>query len=300
MFLYQITNKINNKQYIGITNDYKKRWSNHKCNTTMVIGKAIQKYGVENFIFEVLKSNLSLEQASELEIKFIQEKNTLAPNGYNIAKGGMNNIPVELISHSGAENGRALLTNEEAQYIKDHRDIPEYVLYEEFADKLSYGAFKDIYLDKTYKNITTTTEIYPFNLEFSNQFTSNNALTYNEVLQLRDMYEKGVDWEEAFKPYSDRFKDKWSFWNIYYGNKYKLVRPEVFTSENKKKHSQIKNNKKTGSKNGRAVLSEEDVLKIRRLHDDGIKNSEIYKMYPQVSSTSIRNVINRKTWINIK
>ena len=29
MYLYRITNKINNKKYIGITNDYKKRWSNH-------------------------------------------------------------------------------------------------------------------------------------------------------------------------------------------------------------------------------------------------------------------------------
>lgn len=299
MFLYQITNNINKKQYIGITNDYKKRWSNHKCNKTMVIGKAIQKYGVENFTFEVLKSNLSLEQASELEIKLIKEKNTLIPNGYNVAKGGMNNIPVELTAHYGEENGKALLTKEEAQYIKDNRNIPEYVLYEEFADKISYNTFKDVYLDKTYKNIKTTTEIYPFNLEFSNQFTSNNKLTYNEVLQLRSAYEKGVDWEEAFKPYKDRFKDKWSFWNIYYGNKYKLVRPEVFTEENKKRHTQIKNNKKAGSNNGRAVLTEQDVLKIRELHKNGVKNSEIYKRYPQVSSASIRNIINRKTWINI-
>ena len=45
MYVYQITNLINNKLYIGITNNYKKRWQNHKCNKKMVIGKAIQKYG---------------------------------------------------------------------------------------------------------------------------------------------------------------------------------------------------------------------------------------------------------------
>lgn len=300
MFLYQITNNINNKKYIGITNDYKKRWSNHKSNKTTVIGKAIQKYGKENFTFEVLKSNLSLEQASELEEQYIKNKNTLVPNGYNVAKGGMNIIPAELVSHYGESNGKSILTDEEAQYIKDNRNIPEYVLYEEFVDKISYSAFKDIYLDKTYKNIKTKTEIYPFNLEFSNQFTSNNILTYNEVLELRNLYEKGVDWEIAFEPYKNRFKDKWSFWNIYYGNKYKLVRPEVFTEENKKIHSQIKNNKKAGANNGRAVLTEKDVLQIRKLHNNGLKNTEIYKMYPQVSSTSIRNIINRKTWTNIE
>ena len=28
MYVYKITNNINNKIYIGITNNYKKRWSN--------------------------------------------------------------------------------------------------------------------------------------------------------------------------------------------------------------------------------------------------------------------------------
>jgi predicted GIY-YIG superfamily endonuclease len=30
MYVYLITNLINNKKYIGITNNYKKRWSNEK------------------------------------------------------------------------------------------------------------------------------------------------------------------------------------------------------------------------------------------------------------------------------
>lgn len=30
MYVYKITNKLNNKIYIGITNDYKKRWANEK------------------------------------------------------------------------------------------------------------------------------------------------------------------------------------------------------------------------------------------------------------------------------
>ena len=63
MYVYKITNQINQKQYIGITNNYKKRWSNEKNNPKdpkrqQVITNAIAKYGKENFSFEVLYSQI--------------------------------------------------------------------------------------------------------------------------------------------------------------------------------------------------------------------------------------------------
>lgn len=69
--------------------------------------------------------------------------------------------------------------------------------------------------------------------------------------------------------------------------------PEVFSEENRAKHRSLKN---TGSNNGRSKLSVDDVKKIRQLHDNGISNKEIYNLYPQVSPTSIRDIINFKTW----
>ncbi len=293
MYVYKITNTINNKQYIGITNDYKRRWSNHRCGNSKnsLVAKAIKKYGIEAFTFELLFSNLSLEDASKKEIELIKEYDTLAPKGYNIAKGGFNG-PTN-IHRYGANNSNACLTDDEAQYIKDHRNIPEYVLYEDFSEKISYSAFKDIYLDKTYKNIVPHSEIYPFNLEFSNQFTSNNKLSYNEVVQLREQYRQGVYWEDAFQPYRELFYDKWSFWNIYVGNVYKLVMPEVFTDELKKYHAKLG---KSGERNGRAKVTYNDVKVIRELHNNGMTNNEIYKLYPQITPTSIRNIINYITW----
>ena len=156
MYLYKITNLINGKGYIGITNDYKKRWANHKCNNnpTMAIAKAIKKYGVENFKFVVLLSNIPLEEIDDKEIEYIKKYHThVSENGYNISKGGRYNI--ENSARLGTDNGMALLTSEEVQYIKDHRDIPEYVLYDSFAEKISYQTFRDIYLDKTYKKYKT-------------------------------------------------------------------------------------------------------------------------------------------------
>lgn len=294
MFVYKITNLINKKIYIGITNDYKKRWSNHKCCKTSLVGKAIQKYGKDNFRFEILFEKLSIEEASKKEIELIKTYNCLAPNGYNISKDGYN------ISNSkqiGTKNGKSLLNYDEVKYIKDNRNKPMYELYELYNEKISYDTFKKIYHNQTYTDILPTVDEYPYNLEYSNQFTSNNKLDYSDVIYLREQYENGVYWRDAFKKYQSLFKDEWSFWNIYNGNKYKLVKPEIFTLENKKKHSQL--NSHQGENNGRAKLTKEDVIQIRKLNQENVSNSEIYKLYPQVSPTSIRNVINYKTWVNI-
>lgn len=292
MYIYQITNLINNKIYIGQTNDIAKRWSNHRCcnSPNMVIARAIKKYGVENFKFEVLFSGLTPEEADKKEVEIIKEKNSRVPNGYNVAIGGHHNNG---ISRYGSDNNNAHLSQEEAQYILDHRDIPMYVLYDDYSEKLSYESFKKIYHHITYKNLQTSCEEYPYNSEFSNQFTSGNTLDYGEVIQLRTRYANGEYWLDVYKDFKDKFQNQWCFWNVYYGNSYKLVMPEVFTEENRKKHSSLG---KRGIKNGRAKLSEQDVLKIRKLHNDGIPNSDIYKKFPQVSKTNIRDIINNKTW----
>lgn len=107
------------------------------------------------------------------------------------------------------------------------------------------------------------------------------------------MYNKGIYWLDAYKDYENIYPNKWIFWNIYNGRSYKLVMPEVFNEENKKKHSSLG---KKGERNGRAKLTEEDVLKIRDMHKNGISNSEIYKLYPHLTPTSIRDVINNITW----
>lgn len=292
MYLYEIKNLINNKKYIGITIDYKRRFRQH-CSkyADSVISKAIKKYGKENFSFTVLKDDLSVEEACNLEIEFIKEQNTLVPNGYNVSKGGTANI--------GTSNGRAKLTKKEVQYIKDHRNIPMYVLYEDFNEKITYSTFKKVYNDETYKDIVPHVEQYKYNLEFTNQFTSNNKLTYGEIVDLREKYKNNIPWKEVYikDGYNKIYKNELDFWNIYVGNRYKLVMPEVFTKERKHFQSSISH---SGEQNGRAKLTKEDVLNIRALREKYKKtNSEIYKMYPQVSPVSIRYILNYKTWKNI-
>ena len=291
MYIYQITNLINGKIYIGQTNNVQKRWANHRCSSdpNMVIARALRKYGVDNFKFEVLLRGLTPDEANQKEIEFIKEKNSLVPYGYNVATGGKR---IDGVSRLGADNSNAHLTEEEAQYILDNRDKPMYVLYDLFCDKISYESFKKIYHHQTYTNLTTTVNEYPYNFEFGNQFT-NNPLEYDEIVSLRERYANGEYWRDVYKDYKWAYKNEWSFYNVYTGRSYKFIMPEVFTEENKKKHH---GKTKQGAKNPKAKLTEEQVIKIRQLHKDGVSNSELYKAFPQVSSTSIRDIINGKTW----
>lgn len=85
-----ITNKINNKKYIGQSIDIKRRKHYHfttHCN--MVISHSIFKYGKENFDFEILKE-CDETQLDELEIKYITEYETHVSlrKGYNVDLGG--------------------------------------------------------------------------------------------------------------------------------------------------------------------------------------------------------------------
>lgn len=85
IFIYIITNLINNKQYVGFhaTNNLDDGYmgSGKYCN------RAIKKYGLHNFKKEILEY-CTKDNWIEKEIFWIKEKNTFYPNGYNLTKGG--------------------------------------------------------------------------------------------------------------------------------------------------------------------------------------------------------------------
>lgn len=90
--LYQITNKLNGKHYIGKTcQGFKRRWSRHRWeavrNSKCRIHKAINKYGLENFEAKAILIGPSLEWINEMEIRAIKLYDSFN-NGYNDTKGG--------------------------------------------------------------------------------------------------------------------------------------------------------------------------------------------------------------------
>ena len=91
--VYIHKNKLNGKVYIGQTSQKpEKRWDNGKgYETSPKFFNAILKYGWNNFEHTILYTNLSLEEANQIEQDLIQKyKSNQDEFGYNITSGGKN------------------------------------------------------------------------------------------------------------------------------------------------------------------------------------------------------------------
>ncbi len=112
MYIYKITNKINNKVYIGQTiKDINLRWQRHCSDalsgrTNTKFAKAIRKYNKENFIIEQIDDASNKEELNRKEIYWIKYYNSII-EGYNSVDGG------------GDSNTYKYKTEEEMEIIKE-------------------------------------------------------------------------------------------------------------------------------------------------------------------------------------
>lgn len=97
-YIYKITNKINNKIYIGMTSNIENRWKTHLHNSKLYkegkkfhrshLYEAMKKYGTENFVIELIEE-CPREIAGKREEYWIKTLNSQNNEiGYNICKGG--------------------------------------------------------------------------------------------------------------------------------------------------------------------------------------------------------------------
>ena len=103
MYIYIITNKLNGKQYVGqqshrkcrpdewvakaggrVYDHFRKHTKNNKA-----LHRAINKYGKDNFTYEILDyQGASMDALNAIEKWKIAQLGTLSPNGYNLKSGG--------------------------------------------------------------------------------------------------------------------------------------------------------------------------------------------------------------------
>lgn len=86
-FVYITTNLLNGKQYIGdhSTNNLEDGY----LGSGKLLKESFKKYNKDNFKCDILEFFDTKEEAFEAQEKYINEYNTLVPNGYNVSpKGG--------------------------------------------------------------------------------------------------------------------------------------------------------------------------------------------------------------------
>lgn len=93
--IYCFTNSVNGKQYIGQAINIFDRIHQHKYRYQNIndtgykssFHSALRKYGWDSFVWKIVEE-CSPEELDEKESFWIDEYQTIAPNGYNILRGG--------------------------------------------------------------------------------------------------------------------------------------------------------------------------------------------------------------------
>lgn len=120
--IYKRTNLINNKVYIGQTKNAPKiRWAAEN-NGDQAIGKAIQKYGINNFQNEIIDRAESQEEANSKEVYWIKYYNSIDQNeGYNKKLGGANVTP------SRSRLSKPIVLIEECKIFRSPQQLANYL-----------------------------------------------------------------------------------------------------------------------------------------------------------------------------
>ena len=173
--VYIIKNTINDKVYIGQAKNSRRRFLEHcqlkdKKRNISVIDQAIEKYGKENFYFEILESQIP--NYNEKEKYYIKLYNSISPNGYNIQRGG-EEPPVR----SGFDNNNCKFTPEDIKEI--HYLLTTFIPLKDIADKFGVciNTISRINKGETYINLNIDYPIRksPISGEYENMITFEQA-----------------------------------------------------------------------------------------------------------------------------
>ena len=234
--IYKITNKINNKSYIGKTNNLSRRWQDHKYKAfdekdkeyDKVLYKAFRKYGVDNFDFCIIEELPDYSISGEREQYWIKKYDTYY-NGYNETPGGDGGSSK---GHClGETNGRAKLTEQDVIKIRTmyKQGISKSKCYSYFKDKITMSGFARVWLGETWQNIMP--EVYTeenkkrnAKLGYSQGAKENRKYPKEIIIEIRNRKKAG----EKRKIVYDDFKQRYNinintFCDIWYNKTYKEV-----------------------------------------------------------------------------
>ena len=194
-YIYKITNKINDKVYIGLTTtSIEQRWKGHineskKCDRHLYA--SMRKYGIENFVIEKIDETDDFKKLGELERYYITLYKSTDDNfGYNNTFGGESN------QLDG--NPRACLCAYDVEKIRQmyaSKNIGTKEAWMLYKDLISYSAFEKVWEGITWKSImpevyTEENKKWHFNDSkcMCGEKNGNALFKDSEVLEIREYY----------------------------------------------------------------------------------------------------------------
>lgn len=125
--IYKITNNLNGKCYIGqTTNSAEYRWYQHcKKSSKSKVSVAMQKYGKDNFTFEIVdETAVDRWDLYNLEMFYIKKYNSIQPTGYNLTSGGDNGHNVwEFMSEEDTKQYKNNISKNLKKYFSNKENI---------------------------------------------------------------------------------------------------------------------------------------------------------------------------------
>lgn len=304
-WVYSIRNLVNDKRYIGITNDLKSRLYHHKYDLlnnrhkNLKLQRAFNKYGFENFEFSMLEELDVLDKnfVAEREIYYINLYDS-CDNGYNQTYGGDcygDRIISEStkIKMSNAMKGNTfgvghIRTDEQREYYSEtwHKSRSEDYLKEH--SRRASENLKKLWRTEEFRNKMAE-------LNLGNKYNLGKSMSDNQKKMLSEM-RKGENNPFYGKRHTEETKNKIrEKSNLYFSNK-----------ENKEKHrnsilSFINEDwyrkKQSELSRGRSKkTSELDAITIRYRFLCGERPDKIILDFPKLSLSGLKKICYNYSW----
>ena len=266
-WVYSISNKVNGKRYIGVTNNIKSRWSTHRNRLLKGnhVNKYLQsdynKYGVDNFVYEILEeisNDCSDDYVADREIYYISKYNS-CDEGYNMTYGGDG-------------YGRRIMSD---------------VLRKEYTERIS-NISKNLWNQDWFRNkMLELNKGNKYNLGKHASEETRKKISDSRIGEKNPFYGKHHT-EESKQKMKEKLKD-------YYNNEENMAKHKEAIS--KFIHSEEYRNKQSKLSSGRSnKTSELDALNIRYRYLCGEKPRFILKDFPKLTSSGLKKICQNVTW----
>lgn len=220
--IYKITNTVNGKMYIGQSifvegriNQHKSSY-NHQREYDKPLYRAILKYGLSSFTFEIIEQ-CAAEDLDEREKYWIKYYNSTV-NGYNILCGGDGHRGENHPGHKLTEND---VIDIRTRYNNRERKMEVYELYK---DRIGESGFGKIWKGETWKDIMPEVytdenkDFHKHNCSMKGSRNGRTKLTEEDVYNIRLRRKNGEQLSIVYLDYKDKltlgsFTNVWSYRN---------------------------------------------------------------------------------------